>query len=193
MGTSTNQASPATPNWRVAHLAYVDESITIERAVQEIWRAATNQGETDLVSQLASSVVATCSQLASSVQSKRTVAAEVPYHIAASGEATLGSEIAYRALVKTVGREGDLHQVFAASLFAEASDYLVSRDLPGFVGRTGRCKTIAEAIEFKSKIRDSIVGIVNDRHSPPVHPTSAAWRNYVMETIEALRGPGSRS
>ena len=40
MGTSTNQSSPKTPNWRIANAVLGNPSTSPERQHQELWRAA---------------------------------------------------------------------------------------------------------------------------------------------------------
>jgi hypothetical protein len=58
MGTSVNQSSPHTLNWKAAQAGYRDPSIPINRVTTEIWRAASNQPAGNLEQLLAHPIIA---------------------------------------------------------------------------------------------------------------------------------------
>lgn len=113
-------------------------------------------------------------------------------HIALSGHASLATDLAQRALIQSFREGVDPARVFSANLFAEASDYLVSRDLPGFVGEQGRTKNVSQALEFKASIRRAVVENVGQVRPPTISATAGAWATYVASVVELLRGTGRR-
>ena len=186
MGTSKSQPSPRTSNWHAAQLAYSDPSITLDRAVQEIWRAATNQPTGDLAASLQEPAIAECLALASSAPDRKSAVDVVARHIASLGRSSLGLVIAQRAIAQSYG-QADTVASFATSLFAEAGNYLVSRDLPGFVGTNGRAKTASEAIALKAEIRDRVATRVAEIKPPRKSVLVNSWSEYVVKVIGHLR------
>ena len=59
MGTSVSQRSPNTPGWRVVSACYTSDTVPVDRAVVEIWRAAIKQDQS-LLQQLGSATVEAC-------------------------------------------------------------------------------------------------------------------------------------
>lgn len=193
MGTSTNQPSPSTPSWHAAQAAYHDSRISTERAVQELWRAATHRTEGDLVKALASAVIARCGELAATESSRENAVRDASLLVAFSGEASLASDIAQRALIKAFRSPADRLAAFSANLFAEASDYLVSRDLPGFVGQSDHIGTPRQAIEFKAAIRDTVLTTVQRIPRPVAGRLEGDWAAYVRRVAAALKSGPERS
>jgi len=186
VGTSKNQPSPKTPNWRAAHLAYSDPTISLDRAVQEIWRAATNQPSGDLAHSLRQPAVAECWAVASEARSREGAVDLVSRHIASLGRTSLALVIAQRAIAQSFGQPNPVAS-FASCLFAEAGNYLVSRDLPGFVGATGRATTITEATSLKAQIRDRIGARTAEDKAPTKAALADSWADYVTQVVSHLR------
>ena len=185
MGTSASHLSPKTTNWRVVDIGYSTEQEPTERLVVELWRYATNQGGVDLAVGLASSVVLDCLNVALRASSRKEAAAAAGRIVAFSGQASIAADIAQRAAIRSVGMEGDRAMNFARALFSEAGDYLVSRDISGFIGPNGRVKTVREAIRLKGIIRVQIDSIIAQGPSPPTKE-SEAWRQYVAQIMSKL-------
>ncbi|MBN1316518.1 MAG: hypothetical protein JXA42_13665 [Anaerolineales bacterium] len=189
MGTSMNQGSPRTPNWRAASIAYISDSIPLERAVQEIWRAAENQPEGNLPEELANPIVAKCLEIAKSAQTHNEASHDSRRAIAISGQASLAADIAQRAVVQSFQSKENREKAFAQALFSEAIDYLVSRDLPGYVGVGGRVKTVSQAIEFKNAIRSQVIRVINEIPQPSgLKSDPSIWRKYVFQVVSHLTG-----
>lgn len=186
MGTSINQRSPNTPNWRAASTAYTNRSISIERAVQEIWRAATNQPVGDLSRDLGKSIVAECLRIAVDSASREEAIQKANLVVAFSGQASLAADIAQRAVVQSFRTSEDRAGAFTAALFAEAGNYLVSRDLPGYVGHDGRARNVSEAIRFKGEIKRQIAARVAEVPRPP-DMVSHGWEGYVSRVVNQLK------
>lgn len=187
MGTSINQRSPNTPNWRVVSTAYTNNSISVDRAVQEIWRAATNQPTGDLSRELGNSIVAECFRIAVTAESREQAIQQANLAVAFSGQASLAADIAQRAVVQSFRTAENRAGAFAAALFAEAGNYLVSRDLPGFVGPSGRAKNVSESIRFKGEIKTHIAARVAEVPQPTPDVGGLRWRGYVARVVNQLK------
>lgn len=92
MGTSVNQRSAPTANWAAAQAGYRSE-IPVERVVQEIWRAATNQPSGDLARLLGEPIVAQVGLTAAEGGTPAQVASATSREIARSKQASLAAEI----------------------------------------------------------------------------------------------------
>src|SRR6266545_3121163 len=105
MGTSINQRSPDTTNWRIVQSAYEDPSVPLPRVLQEIWRAAANQPEGDIIRQLANPNIGSFVSFAISATSPAEVAHVMGRFIAETKSASLAADIARRAVMQSVGHE----------------------------------------------------------------------------------------
>lgn len=184
MGTSVNQRSAGTTNWAVAQAGY-RSAIPVERVVQEIWRAATNQPSGDLARLLGEPIVAQVGRIAAEGGTPAHVASLVSREIARSKQASLAAEIAQRAAVQCVTSDNRV-QAFGERLFAEACNYLLSRDLPGYVGGKYRNRTVEDALLFKSSVLKTTTDTVNATGSPDLS-SSASWRGYVERVVSRLK------
>jgi len=189
MGTSTNQRSPRTANWRAVEAAYTHPITTIPRTSQEIWRAAVNETDGGLVSGLRSPIIAQCLEVVQTSRSATDAAQKVRRLLALSGQASLAGEIAQRAAVIAHEIKGNRTDTFVRSLFSEASNYLVSRDLPGLVGSADRVRTVKNATAFKSSIIQEVSFNVDLVPKPSGKLSSPkTWRKFVNDVVERLSG-----
>jgi hypothetical protein len=191
VGTSKSQPSPGTPNWKAAQLAYADPAVTIDRAVQEIWRAATNQPSGDLTQLLREPAIAECVAIASDSPNRESAVDAVARHIASLGKASLGLVMAQRAVAQSYG-QADSVAAFASALFSEAGNYLVSRDLPGFVGTEGRAKTTSESMALKAQLRERIAERASEIKPPRRAALVDSWSDYVASVVQHLRQTGRK-
>jgi len=157
MGTSVSQRSPNTPGWRVVSACYTSDTVPVDRAVVEIWRAATKQDQS-LLQQLDSATVETCVSAANQrVDSRR--AAQTIGELSVSKNNTVIGEFAKRMLaLKSNG--GAQEDTPTAALFRQLTDYYVSRDIAGYLGDNFRCKTLSELRAFKQQIGDAVAAKV---------------------------------
>ncbi len=187
MGTSVSHRSPDTHNWRAVAASYLSENLTVDRINQEIWRAATNQPLGNLPLSLADPIIAHCLKTAIASSSAQEAIYNVSRLIAESGEASLATDIARRAAVASFVEPGNRRMNFVKSLFSEAVDYLVSRDLSGYVGQGERIKNVSSAIVFKGNIKKQVETIINNNPAPEdVEASPNKWKTYVMSQIEIL-------
>jgi hypothetical protein len=184
LGTSVNQRSAPSANWSAAQAGYRAE-IPIERVVQEIWRAATNQREGDLARLLGEPIVARVGRIAVEGRTAAEVGFAASKEVARSKAASLAADIAQRAAVQCVSSENRA-QAFGERLFAEACNYLLSRDLPGYVGGRNRNQTVADSIAFKSSVLRNTERVVNGAGAPDFS-TEKSWRGYVDGVVDRLK------
>lgn len=185
MGTSVSQPSPSTRNWEAAQSTYKSDMFPADRVLQEIWRAATNQDEGNIAVQLSAPIVNRLREIAVQGGTLIEVASAINREIALSRQNSLGVEIARRAALQCLSSE-NRSQAFNERLFAEASNYLVSRDLSGFVGSEFRNKTVSDSLRFKQSITEAAVNSVSSV-TVAQGTTEAQWREYTSAVIQRFR------
>jgi hypothetical protein len=189
MGTSISHRSPSTPNWSAVAAAYTSPEISINRVVEEVWRAAINQPTGNLADDLANPIISKCLQIASEASTPQVASKQILTIITQSGQASLAIDIAQRATVYSAKSQYDRVEAFVASLFSQAADYLVSRDLPGYVGIGERLKNITDTINFKDNVRKEVENIVRGIPRPEgMHKDPAIWKIFVEKVISSLAG-----
>lgn len=189
MGTSVNQRSPSTPNWQAAITSYLHPDIPVNRVMNEIWRAVANQPEGNLLDQLSLPIVAECLRIVETSNTRAEAVYAARRFVASSGQASLAADLAQRAIAQSFVSEADRASAYSQALFSEAGNYLVSRDLPGFVGGIGRVANISEAISFKEMIKREITKSVRSVPLPrDVSRQPAKWNQYVDEVVNQLSG-----
>lgn len=184
MGTSVSHPSPKTLNWEAAQATYKSDNFPVERVLREIWRAATNQESGNLSEQLSAPIVNRLRDIVGQTGTKIEIASAINKEISLSRQNSLGVEIARRAAIQCLNSQNRT-QSFNERLFAEASNYLVSRDLSGFVGSQFRNKNVGDSISFKQAITNAAVQTVK-----AVDTSSSGnenqWRIYTNAVIKQL-------
>jgi hypothetical protein len=187
MGTSVSHRSPDTHNWRAVAAGYLSEKVPIDRVSQEVWRAATNQPQGNLPLSLAAPIIAQCLRSAMVSSSPQEATRNVSRLIAESGEASLATDIARRAAISSFAEPGNRRMNFVTSLFSDVADYLVARDLPGYVGTGDRIKNISASIAFKENIKRQVESILAVNPAPEnIEANPDRWKAYVMSQIRNL-------
>ncbi len=184
MGTSVSHPSPKTRNWEAAQATYKSDSFPVERVLREIWRAATNQESGNLSEQLSAPIVNRLREIVGKSGTSIEIASAINREIALSRQNSLGVEIARRAALQCLNAQNK-SQTFIERLFAEASNYLVSRDLSGFVGSEFRNKNVADSISFKQAITLAAVQSVKSVETSSGFNENN-WREYTGRVIKQL-------
>ncbi|MDD5368036.1 MAG: hypothetical protein PHQ40_03030 [Anaerolineaceae bacterium] len=188
MGTSVSQRSPSTLNWHIVETGYTKEEIPIDRLTQEIWRAASNQPEGNLFSDLSAPLIARCVHIVESSTNRIEAIQLIRLATVQSGSTSLAVEIAQRAVIPAFQSGVDRTGTFVRSLFTEAGNYLVSRDMPGFIGK-GRVNNVSDAIVFKNDIRRNIAQKVSEVSTPAGNISNATvWKDYVDRIVLHISG-----
>jgi hypothetical protein len=185
MGTSKNVASPNSPPWKPALAILGRKDIPIERQIIEIWRSASAERGLMLIDDFSSAAVATACSLAARFVDVRDAVATFDSYLSRDHKAGFAAEIAKRALARAVASKQGI-QGFAGELFAEATSYYASRDLPSFIGHDGRIDSPSAAIRLKASMMEQTRISVASSGVPNSSPEE--WAIYVQKVISGLRG-----
>ncbi len=189
MGTSVSQRSPDTLNWTIVSSIYDSDAMPVERVSQEVWRAACNQPEGNLAEDLKTPFVRACFQVARDAPTVQDAISSVRMTAVAMQEASLATSIAQRAVTAAVLNNQDRTRDFVTTLFYETSNYLVSRDLPGHLGRSERTKDVAHLAKFKDQICSAASRATQAVEiSKDVSNTARAWNAFVNGIVLRLQG-----
>lgn len=185
MGTSVSQGSPNTNAWRAVAAAYKEPTIDPGRLAKLVWRAAGTDAQSDLGNLLAEPVIAQCFMATLNATTPNQTATAVTRLVARTENPTFATEIAKRAvLLSTVMKDKGLS--FSEYLFAEATNYLVSRDISPIIGLSSRLQTVQDAARLKDDMMNQVVAVVRSVGQPEVHQPSD-WNGFVKHVVARLR------
>lgn len=183
MGTSSNQSSPRTPNWRLAHALLGRPGVAPPSQSGELWRAAHGDQGDALIDGLGSPLLAAACAVASKAQDPAAAMQSFEQSLLEHNAAGIYLDLGMRALARTVAaRTGE--SGFASELFAEVTAYYVSRDLPSFVAAAGRVETTSDSIHLKNGLKSVAREIAL---SVPVKSDPRGWRAYVSKVVQNLQ------
>ncbi len=182
MGTSTSHPSPSTLGWRAAKSGYVSEGIPTDRILAEVWRASRSQPN-PIGKYLTSPLVFRCQQAVRESESALQALQTVTRLLSDSKENSIVTELAKRAVAPAFSSERPV-QAWREHLFAQVTSYLVSRDLPGFVGDAFRNKTLTDHLHFKDTLTQRTRQVVGAILADPASPRK--WRQYVRRALALL-------
>jgi len=189
MGTSANHPSPNTPNWKLAKAVVGREDVPAGRQAAEIWRAALKDRAASLKKELGSELLGRAAAIADSAESPTRAVKQFESLMLASRTTGLSLEVAKRALARAVAGQSGA-QGFAGELFAEATSYYVSRDLPSYLAAVGRVQSTSDAIQLKAQIRSVALESASSRDVGTTDPRN--WRRYVGQVVDELTKKKSR-
>lgn len=182
MGTSTSHASPETLGWKAVHAGYVSSSVPIDRVAQEIWRASLSQPDS-ITRYLLDTSVFLCYQAVKESESQSEALKAITDALSRTKSNSIITELARRAAVESFLSTSP-SQSWAPSLFGQITEYLVSRDLSGFVGRQFRNQNLGDLLEFKSKLRARVKDVIARVQPEPY--TMESWRSFVATALSLL-------
>jgi len=151
MGTSVNQGSPDTPNWRLPKAVLGRARVPPARQLAELWEAALADRKGRLREEVTDVIIGRVAVMAAQHANVSQALAAFDAEVGASGRASVVLDLARRSLVRCVAADAG-RAAFAADFFAELTGYYVSRDLPSFVARPDRVKSTTQAITLKNRI-----------------------------------------
>lgn len=185
MGTSANHPSPRTLPWQGVAATYRDPDVSLDRVLREVWRAARSEPGADVRQLLQSPGVLVCLGAAMRGLSPRRTAGMVISELAKRQAGSLVAEVGRRAAILS-SSEIDRFPSFVGHLFGQMTDYLVSRDLPSYVGSRWRNRTVAEAVQFKDQLRARTREIVASLDLSRFSAKPSAWRGLVNRVADRL-------
>jgi len=187
MGTSASHPSPSTINWHAVARGYERDDIPVERIAQELWRAAQSEPNANWSALLSSPIIATCFDIAVHGDDPVTAVRSATREIVRTRQSSIAADIAKHAVLRSVGATNRA-ETFVGTLFSEASNYLVSRDLSSYVGPTFRNQTVAQAIQFKKELSGRVAEVVRQAAPVPSTRDPQAWQAYVHRVAVELAG-----
>ncbi len=183
MGTSVTHRSPPTLSWNSVQVGYENSLVPEARVLRDVWRAALVEPQVSWSALLGTDVIASCLAVAITADGPADALTRASAAIAASGGSSLAAEVAKRAVVGSFGSD-DRAREFTARVFAGATDYLVSRDLAGHVGRGDRLGTVREATAFKERLK--LQAATTAREVAGRQPGTRDWADTVARVARAL-------
>ncbi len=185
MGTSTSHPSPPTNSWRAVSASYRNKAQNAPAIAKIIWRASHLSGDLDMERLLTAPIVATCLNIATTSSTREIAVKRASREIALTGQTGIGAELARRALVQSYTFK-DRTEGFAKCVVSEATNYLISRDLPSLLGSSKRLTSVSDVISLKSEILQHVRGLVGE--SSPVPADAKEWHGFVARVGRRLRG-----
>ena len=188
MGTSRNDRSPETPNWRPVLASIGNPLVNVERQNLEIWRAAFAEKGALLERELGSSLLASACSYISQDLPLHTALARFDETAREIGESSFVLDLARRAFIRCSSRKESVPS-FVGETFAELVSYYASRDLSSFIGAKNRLSNVAESVQLKERLRSITKHQVAVAGEPTTDPEG--WKQYVRRVLALLRQPGS--
>jgi len=185
MGTSVNQRSPDTDNWRVVQDIYIDPDLSAADSLKVLWRAASNPNEPNLYGLLSRPEIAGLADLLDRHYGPAEAASATRAELASTKVSSLATDIAARAIIQCTGKE-EAKSLYVQQLFAEATSYLVARDLPGYVGRSEKLPTVGSAKKFIAEMRD-LAAVAARQTALPEGLSRENWPAYVRSVVSNIR------
>jgi hypothetical protein len=181
MGTSRSHPSPKIPQWQVPREMMGREEVPPSSQQQWLWRAAIAEKGAGLAAELTAPPFAEAVRLAD-----RPLVEALPAFdrsVRESRTTTLFADLARRALARAVVTKGG-GDAFGPELFAEATGYFASRDLPSVVGGQGRVQTARDSLALKAELRNEALARMGQVTADP----RTDWAGYVSGALTALSG-----
>lgn len=163
---------------------YVNEQISPERVVTEVWRAA--QSEAGVTDSLASPALFDCYKAVRAATTMDAAMDALNGTILNSGSNSVVVEFAKRAVPLAFGTAGPAHLSWRANLFSQLTDYFVSRDAPGYVGPNGRFANVTELVAFKKTLKHHVANAVRSLTMDP--KTQKEWADFVHTALKKVAG-----
>lgn len=185
MGTSRNDRSPSNPAWKPALAVLGRPDIKPERQLQEIWRSAYGERGERLIGEFAHpSLPEACRLLTTKTVQMQEALTRFEDVSSREVGTSFAVELGKRALARCIAASATPTR-FVQELFAEATSYYASRDLPSYVGAKGRVETVAQSIALKDALKNIAMTVAGTVGEPRLD--TAGWTRHVAQVITTLR------
>ena len=181
MGTSVSQGSPRNINWNAVLSGYRDEFVSENRILSEIWRAYEKEKISNL---LKTTAIFDCYTVVSSSRDASEAIARYDSYLSEKKRNSIIAEIAKRT-IPTSFEVDQPSNAWMARLFSEITNYVLSRDVSGFVGESYRNKSVKELIEFKDRLRSKVIRSISEEKV--VVRSIKEWRAFVDNSVNKLK------
>jgi len=183
MGTSISQSSPRNTNWSPVHAGYQRENIPESRIINEIWRASENE-DTPISAAIKSKGVFDCYSAVTSSNNISEAIQKYTSSLIENKNNSIITEFAKRS-IPTAFQSSNPGESWAVSLFSEITNYVMSRDVSGFVGDKYRNKTIRDLVSFKKDMANRVANIISAETKR--FRSQQEWNSFVDKSIDLLK------
>lgn len=186
MGTSISQPSPPRSNWKRVFVCYENDSIPESRVVNEVWRASetSDKGSLPISSDMKSDAVYSCYDAVRTSKTIQEAMAKFNGTLIKTKSNTIVSEFAKRAIAGSFQSKSPSEQ-WANNFFREVTNYIVSRDTSGFVGKNYRNKSVKDLIQFKQNLSNQVSQVVGSKGRNLKSKND--WDSFVDSCIASLK------
>lgn len=183
MGTSVSQGSPRNSNWKPILACYSNDNFSNERIINEVWRASENEG-TPISSMMKSEIIYECLNIVNNSENYREALQKFNNAVLSSKQNTIVAEFAKRIIPKSFQSDKPIEQ-WKNNFFVELTNYVISRDASGFVGKNKRNESVNDLIKFKSSISKKVNNIVGAEKIKIKNKKD--WNTFIDSSIEKLK------
>lgn len=183
MGTSISHPSSRNTNWKPVLAGYISKNIPESRIVNEIWRASEKE-PVPMSESLKSETIFACFKAVNSSSDFREALNKFTATVRENKSNSMVAEFAKRAIPLSFQSNTPASQ-WPKHLFSEVTNYIVSRDLSGFVGEAYRNKSIKDVIAFKRNISQKIGDVIEKQ--PKRIRNKADWDAFVDKCVTNLK------
>jgi len=156
MGTSTCHRSPSTSlPWRFANVGYQNPGVTNDQLVRDIFIAVKATNGEEYVNSYSLPSIYSFVKMANTIKDPKDIEINADNEIVKNKDASIYVDIAKRALVKTITKK-EKGENYISNLFAETAEYLVSRDVSGYLG-SEKIKKVKDIIKLKQQVRNIVI------------------------------------
>ncbi len=185
MGTSINQHSPRNPRWKPLHTTYENDKIPEENVLKELWRAADNPTEAVRWSnEMKSDIIYSCYEIINSSDNFQEALSKFNNEVFSTKTNSIAAELAKRAIPNAY-QSSNPSAEWTNKIFSEITNYIISRDISGFVGEKFRNKTVKDLDAFKQRLNSNLNEIL--RMQKKGIKTRKDWNGFVDDTIKKLK------
>jgi hypothetical protein len=183
MGTSVSHPSLRNTNWSAVHAGYQNAFIPENRIINEIWRAC-EKDATPISDMLKSKAIYECYSAVNSSNSFQEALKKFDTSIRENKNNSIVAEFAKR-VIPSAFQSNNPAENWTARFFSELTNYVMSRDMSGFVGEKYRNKSVGELINFKRNITRKVFEIVSSEKVSI--KTQKDWNSFVNKSVDKLK------
>lgn len=183
MGTSINQHSPRIPNWNRVIACYKDENIPEFNVINQIWRASEAQ-DNPISDEIKSEIIFHCYKIVERSSNYKEAYRNFNDYILERSKNSIIAEFAKRSIAPSYNSPSPSSE-WKSCFFSELTLYFISRDIPGFINKNYKNKSVTDLINYKERVRNRVKQLtISDE---PEIKTSKDWNKYVDSIVNKLK------
>lgn len=183
MGTSISQPSARNTNWSPVHAGYKNKNVPDTRIIKEIWRACENE-DIPMSTILKDKAIYECYSAVEQSKNFQEALQKFSESIIQNKNNSIVAEFARRAIPISFQSNKPTNN-WMSCLFSEVTNYIVSRDLSGFIGSNYRNKSVKELILFKKTISNKVSEAIASEDRSISNQKD--WNSFIDKSITKLK------